>query len=130
MAREKRYRSMTEQLGSILIAFEVVAVFCAGMALFGLKALPAPVTLGGTALFLLLMAGSIRTLRYGWGKWVVVAIQVALMLMGFVHGSMWFVGGVFLILWLYCMVQGGKIDAARAPIIAEYERARADTETR
>lgn len=123
MTRRRRYRTMVEQLGTILVAFEVVSVFCAGMALFGLRALPAPVALGGTAAFILLMIASVATLRRPWGKWVLLGLQIALTLMGLVHGSMWFVGGVFLATWIYCLRQGMRIDAARAPIIAEYERA-------
>ena len=119
----RRYRTMIEQLGSILVGFEVVAVLCAGLALFGLRALPPAVALGGTALFIVLMVASIGALRLPWGKWFLLALQIALTLMGFVHGSMWFVGGVFLAAWIYCLVHGIRIDRERAPIIAEYKRA-------
>ncbi|NLT27299.1 MAG: DUF4233 domain-containing protein [Microbacteriaceae bacterium] len=123
MTRRRRYRTMIEQLGSILVGFEVVAVFCAGMALFGLRALPPAVALGGTAGFIVLMLASIPLLRRPWGKWFLLALQIGLTLMGLVHGSMWFVGGVFLAAWIYCLRHGIRIDAERAPIIAEYERA-------
>lgn len=119
----KRYRSMVEQLGSILVAFEVVSVFCAGMALFGLQVLPPAVALGGTAVFILLLLASVRTLREPWGKWFLLGLQIALTLTGLIHPSMWFVGGVFLVAWLFCLSRGIPIDKARAPIIAEYERA-------
>ncbi|RRJ87826.1 DUF4233 domain-containing protein [Gulosibacter macacae] len=119
----RRYRSMIEQLGSILVAFELVAVLCAGLALFGLSVLPPALALGGTAVFMLLLVISVRTLRQPWGKWFLLALQIALTLTGFLHGSMWFVGGVFLAAWIYCLRHGIRIDAERAPIIAEYERA-------
>ena len=128
MTRTRRYRTMIEQLGTILIGFEVVSVFCAGMALFGLRALPPAVALGGTALFIALMLATVRTLRYSWGKWLLLALQIALVLMGLVHGSMWFVGGVFLAAWLYCLRAGMRIDAERAPVIAAYERELAEQE--
>lgn len=124
--RARRYRTMTEQLGAILIAFEVFAVFLAGLTLFGLRTLPAPVALGGTAGFIVLMILGIRFLRYPWGRWYVLGLQIALTLAGLLHTSMFLVGGLFLAVWIYCLFQGGKIDAERAVIIAEYEREQAE----
>lgn len=121
----RRYRTITEQLGSILLAFELIVVALCGLAIFGLRVLPPELALGGAAVFVVLMLVGIRVLRYPWGKWFVLALQIALVAAGFVHGSMFVVGGMFLAIWVYCMVRGGKIDAERAPIIAEYERAQA-----
>lgn len=121
----RRYRTITEQLGSILLAFEVVSIALCGLAIFGLRVLSPSVALGGAAAFIVLMLVGIRVLRYPWGRWYVLALHVAMVLAGFVHGSMFVVGGMFLAIWVYCMVRGGRIDAERAPIIAEYERAQA-----
>ncbi|WP_311478448.1 DUF4233 domain-containing protein [uncultured Gulosibacter sp.] len=105
---------MIEQLGSILVAFQVVSVFCAGMALFGLKALPPAVALGGTAGYIVLMFVAVYTLRHRWGKWFLLGLEIALMLLGFVHGSMWVVGGIFTALWLWCLKAGGDAERRRA----------------
>lgn len=121
----KRYRTITEQLGSLLLIFEVFSVGLCGLAIFGLRVLDPVLALGGAALFIGLMLVGVYVLRYSWGRWYVLALQLALTLAGFVHGSMFVVGGIFLAVWLYCMVHGGRIDAERAPIIAEYERAQA-----
>ncbi|SJM61914.1 DUF4233 domain-containing protein [Gulosibacter sp. 10] len=123
--RARRYRTMTEQLGSILLAFEVISVALGGLAIFGLKVLPAGIALGGTAVFLVLMVAGVYLLRRSWGRWYVLGLQIALTLAGFIHPSMFFVGGIFLAIWCYCQYQGGRIDAARAVIIAEYEREQA-----
>lgn len=120
--KSRRYRTMLEQLGSILVAFEVVMVALAALALFGLKALPPAFAFGGGAVFLGLLLVGIFLLRKPWGAWFMLGVQIALTLTGFVHGAMFFVGGLFLALWIYCQYQGTKIDAERAPIIAAYRR--------
>ncbi|MDJ1372164.1 DUF4233 domain-containing protein [Gulosibacter molinativorax] len=122
MVKQRRYRTMTEQLGTILIAFEVIVVFLGALALFGLKVLPPMVALGGGAIFIVLFLAGIYALRKPWGVWYVLALQIALTLTGFIHGAMFLVGGLFLALWIYCQYQGGKIDAERAPVIEAYER--------
>lgn len=119
----KRYRTVTEQLGTILISFEVISVGLVALALFGLRALPPAIALGGGAVFLALFVASIYWLRFPWGKWVVLALQVLLTLGGFFDSIVFIVGLLFLAVWLFCMIRGGKIDAERAPIIAEYQRA-------
>ncbi|MFD2674865.1 DUF4233 domain-containing protein [Gulosibacter bifidus] len=121
----KRYRTITEQLGSLLLIFEVFSVGLCGLAIFGLRALPAWIALGGAALFIVLMLVGVYVLRFSWGRWYVLALHLALVMAGLVNGAMYVVGGLFLAIWLYCMVRGGKIDAERAPVIAEYERAQA-----
>lgn len=118
----RRYRTITEQLGSILIAFEVVVVFLVALTLFGLKVLSPVMAFVGGAGFLLLLVLGVRFLRYPWGRWYVLVLQVALLLCGFFESSAFVVGGIFLAVWVFCMVRGGRIDAERAPIIAEYER--------
>lgn len=113
---------MTEQLGSILIVFEVVMIFLAALALFGLKALPPAIAFGGGSLFIVLFVLGVYLLRKPWGAWYVLGLQIALTLAGFIHGAMFVVGGLFLATWIYCQYQGTKIDAERAPVIAAYER--------
>lgn len=120
--KSRRYRTMTEQLGSILVAFEVFAVGLAALTLFGLKALSPAIAFGGGAFFIALLVVGIFLLRKPWGAWFMLGVQIALTLTGFVHGGMFIVGGLFLATWIYCQYQGTKIDAERAPILAAYER--------
>lgn len=119
----KRYRTVVEQLGSILIAFEVIVVALVALALFGLRAVPAPIAFGGGAAALVLFVASIVCLRFVWGKWLVLALQVLLTLCGALNSVVFVVGALFLAVWIFCLLRGGKIDAQRAPIIAEYQRA-------
>lgn len=119
----KRYRTVTESLGSILISFEVVMVGLVALAMFGLRVLPPGIALGGGAVFIVAFVLGVYFLRYPWGRWYVLALQVLLTLGGFLEPIVFVVGLLFLAVWLFCMVKGGKIDAERAPIIAEYERA-------
>jgi hypothetical protein len=121
----RRYRGVTEQLGSSLLAFEVIVVFLVALALFGLEALPPVVALGGGAVFVLAFVAGVYFLRKPWGRWYVLGLQIALTLLGFFEVTVFIVGALFLAVWVFCMLRGGKIDAERAPIIAEYERARA-----
>ncbi|MGO1543122.1 MAG: DUF4233 domain-containing protein [Gulosibacter sp.] len=116
---------MIEQLGSILIAFELAMVMLTGMALFGLKAVSPAIAFGGMGVFLVLFVLGVFFLRKPWGAWYVLGLQIALTLVGFVHPAVFFVGGLFLAVWIYCMYQGLRIDAERAVIIAEYEREQA-----
>lgn len=113
---------MTEQLGSILVAFEAVSVGLAALTLFGLKVLTPAVALGGGAVFIALLIVGVYLLRKSWGVWFVLGVQILLTLTGFIHGAMFLVGAIFLALWLYCQYHGTKIDAERAPIIAAYRR--------
>lgn len=117
MSARTRQRTLIEKLGSVLVAFQIVSVFCAGLALFGLKALPAPVALGGTAVYILLLVLAVPLLRKPWGKWYLLALEIVLTLLGFVHGSMWIVGGLFLLLWGWCL----KTNAEHEQRMAAYE---------
>lgn len=114
---------MRENLASILIAFELFAIFLSALVFFGLKILPAPLALGGGAVACLLFIGLVYAVRFPWGFTAGWILHVALVLTGFLHPGMFFVGGIFLAVWAYIMIKGGEIDRARAPIIAEFDRA-------
>ncbi|MGO2112374.1 MAG: DUF4233 domain-containing protein [Pseudoclavibacter sp.] len=121
--RARRRRSMRENLGSILIAFELFAIFLSTLTFFGLEILPAPIALGGGALVCVLLIALVYTFRFEWGFTAGWVFHVAMVATGFLHGGMFFVAGVFLATWAFIMIKGGEIDRRRAPIIAEYERA-------
>lgn len=116
---------MVESVGSILLGFELLVVFLCGLALFGLKTLPAPVALGGMVVALALMIVGVIVLRWEWGGWYCFAFQVLLTLAGFVHPSLFFVGGVFLASWIYLFITARRIDAERAPVLEAYRREQA-----
>jgi|GEM_PF-562583 len=120
--RRKRYRTVRELLGSIIIGFELIIVCLATVAINGLGDLPAGWALGGGAALMALMAFTVWALRYPWGLTLGWVVQLLIVATGFVNGAMFIAGGVFLASWIYVMIKGAAIDRKRAPIIAEYKR--------
>ena len=64
--------------------------------------------LGGVQLTLLLVLAVVLVLASGvqrrpQGLVVATALQVPLLLTGLINGAMWFVGGVFVLIWLYLL---------------------------
>lgn len=53
-------------------------------------------------------------LRFAWAYWWGWAVQVAAIAVGFVVGTMFFLGGVFLALWATAYFLGRKIEIERA----------------
>jgi hypothetical protein len=49
----------------------------------------------------LVLAGGVQ--RRPQGLVVATALQVPLLLTGLINGAMWFVGGVFVLIWLYLL---------------------------
>lgn len=79
-------------------------------------------TLGiGLSLLAIITAGSLR--RPG-AYWVGHGIQVASIGLGFLVPAMFFVGGLFAVLWIAAVVLGRRIEADRARWAAEAEAAR------
>lgn len=127
--RAPRTRTMTATLGMILLGFQLIVTFLCALAIVGLKLVPMELGLWMGGILLLLQVVAILVLQRTGSAvlgWVVEVLCVAA---GFVHPAMFVVGGMFLAAWIYCMVQGRKIDRHRAPIIAAYERAIADGAT-
>ena len=122
-APKQRNRSTKRALASILMAFESLVVFFATLVAFGTKVL-GPTTenaatvwgivLGLAVLLILLPAilGRPGSYAFGW------ALQIIVLFTGVWVPLMYFVGGIFVCLWIWAMVAGGTIDKARAA----YER--------
>jgi hypothetical protein len=112
--RARRPRSVTASLASIVLATEFVVVVLAALVVFGLKALPAPLALGGGGVLLLVIAIAAATARSRAGLvlgWFVQAVLVAAFAVQVAVGV---VGVVFAALWVYCMIVGGRIDRRTA----------------
>ena len=117
--RQRRQRSVTEMLLSIVLALEAVLVFFVTLVVYGLKSLePALAFGGGIALIVaLLVAG--RLLKYPWGVWVAWALQAVLLATGILISLMWFIAGCFLAIFIYCFVKGRQIDHQKAAYAAD-----------
>ncbi|TAJ46726.1 MAG: DUF4233 domain-containing protein [Herbiconiux sp.] len=114
--------SVRQSLASIVLVFESVVMFFAALVIFGLKALPAPLALGGGAVVCaLLLATSLIVMRFGRGYalgWVLQAVIVAAC---FLVPMLAFVAAIFIGLWIYCMVKGAQIDRQKAAWAAAQE---------
>lgn len=111
--RQSRPRSLVESLGAIVLIFESVVMFLGALAIFGLKALPPEQALGGGAVLVIALFVTAGVLRWRWGIVVGSVLQVAVMVTGIFVPAMWFVGGVFAILWSYAIYTGIKLDSQR-----------------
>lgn len=111
--RRSRQRSLVESLGAIVLIFESVVMFLGALAIFGLKALPPEQALGGGAVLVLALFVTAGALRWRWGIVVGSVLQVAVIITGIFVPAMWFVGGVFAILWSYAIYTGIKLDSQK-----------------
>jgi hypothetical protein len=115
--RQRRTRSVTESLLSIVLVLEAFVLFFASLTFFGLKVLapafPAWVALpaGGAAILLLLATTAV--LRYRWGIAIGWVLQAGLIALGILSPFMYVIGGGFALLWIYCFTRGRRIDRAR-----------------
>lgn len=112
--RPRRQRGAAESLGSIVLAFESVVVFLAGLVVFGLRALPSTIPdwwgiVGGSvfALVMLLVSG---LLRHRWAIAVGWALQFLLLAGAFLVPAIGFVAVVFGALWAYATIKGASLD--------------------
>lgn len=111
--RPKRERSATESLLSITLGMEVLAVVFGTLAINGLGVLPSStVFLGGGVLVLLLIV-AMRVSRYRWGVWFGSALQLLLLATGFIEVLAAVTALVFVGFWIYGLVKGRQLDAAR-----------------
>ena len=116
--KQRRQRSVTESLLSIVLALEAFVVFFASLTIFGLKVLepglPAWVALAGGGVFILVLLATVVVLRYPWGVAIGWVLQAALIALGILAPLMYVVGGGFTLLWIYCFTRGRRIDRGRA----------------
>lgn len=97
-------------LGSIVFSAEILVVFLASLVAYGMKMVEPPIAFIGGGVLCVLMVAVIPVLRYRWGLicgWILQGIIVAT---GILMPLMFIVGGLFLIMWVYCMVVGARID--------------------
>ena len=108
--RVRRPRSVTASLAAIVLAVEFLIVVLAALVLFGLHDLPPVVSLGGGGALLLLIAVAAALSRRRIGIVLGWIAQAVLLLSGVTNGAVGIVAVIFVALWVYSMIVGGRID--------------------
>ncbi|WP_242497682.1 DUF4233 domain-containing protein [Microbacterium protaetiae] len=126
-AAPRRRRGAAESLGQIVLVFETLIVFLAGLVVFGLKVLPEGVAdwwgIVAGAIMAVLMLATCGVLRYRWGIVVGWALQVALALAAFLVPAILLVALVFGAMWGYATIKGASLDRRNAQLMREAESA-------
>ncbi len=128
--RPRRARGAAESLGQIVLAFESIIIFLAGLVAFGLKALPPSIpawwTIAGGAVIAVLMLAVSTVLRHRWGivlGWVLQAVVAA---SAFLMPAILFVVAVFGGMWAYATIKGASLDRRNARLMREQDSANGD----
>lgn len=112
--RAPRYRSLPEKLGQVVLGFEAIIVFLAGLAIYGLRALPEGVApwwgIVAGAVVALAMVVTSGLLRYRWGFALGWALQVVVALGALAVPAILLVALVFGGMWAYATIGGGRIE--------------------
>jgi hypothetical protein len=121
--RQRRARGAQESLGQVILVFESIIVFLAGLVVFGLKALPAGVEpwwgiVGGAVLAVLMIATS-GVLRWRWGIIAGWVLQFVLLAGALLVPAIVIVVIIFGGIWAYANIKGAALDRRNARLAAE-----------
>jgi hypothetical protein len=109
-----RYRSLPEKLGQVVLGFEAIVVFLAGLVVYGLGALPEPIAdwwgIVGGAVVALAMLATTGMLRRPSGFAVGWVLQAVVALGAFIVPAILIVALVFGGMWAYATIGGGRIE--------------------
>ncbi|MTE23757.1 DUF4233 domain-containing protein [Microbacterium sp. ZXX196] len=113
--RERRYRTLPEKVGSVVLGFEAIVAFLAGLVIYGLGALPDPIApwwgiVAGSVLLVLLVATS-GTLRWAWGRALGWILQLVIAAGAFFVPAILLITLVFGGMWAFAMIGGARIEA-------------------
>ena len=117
----ERGRSPRRGMCAATLSLEAITVGLTTPVLITIADVDTPVALLvglGLAVLCLLTAG---LLRHEWAYGLGWLIQVAAVGLGFVIGLMFFLGGVFALLWATAYLLGRKIERERAAAFAAYD---------
>ncbi len=123
--RQRRARGAAESLGAIVLGFESIIVFLAGLVVFGLKATPAGVEpwwgIVGGVLVAVLMILTSGVLRFRWGIILGWVLQVVVALAGVFVPAILFIALIFGGMWAYATIKGASLDRRNARLAREAE---------
>lgn len=121
--RPRRARGAAESLGSIVVGFESVIVFLAGLVVFGLGVLPEGIpdwwgVVGGVVLaVLMILVGGM--LRHRWAIVLGWILQAVLLAGGLLVPAIAIVAVIFGAMWGYATIKGASLDRRNARLAAE-----------
>ena len=118
----RRARGAAESLGAIVLGFESLIAFLAGLVIYGLKALPAPIEpwwgiVAGSVVALLMIATT-RMLRHRWGIALGWALQAIVALGAFLVPALAIVAVIFGAMYGYATIKGAALDRRNAHLAA------------
>lgn len=126
-------RTLTQKLGAIVLGFESIIVFLAGLTVFGLKALPAGIppwwgVVGGAvlAVAMIVLAGAIArpgAIAAGW------VLQVLVLAAAVLVPAIAFVALIFGGMWAYATIVGARVDRGGRNTASHDRHTSADTHT-
>lgn len=112
--RAPRYRSLPEKLGQVVLGFEAIVVFLAGLVIYGLRALPEGVApwwgIVAGAVVAVAMLLTTGLLRHSWGFGIGWALQAVVALGAFAVPAILVVALVFGGMWAYATIGGARIE--------------------
>lgn len=109
-----RPRSVRGSLLSIVLGFEIVVVFLGALVAFGLDALEPPVAFIGGGVMVAVMIVTLGLVQFRVGAIIGTVVQAAIVASGFLVPVMFFIGGTFAAVWVYCLIVGTGIDRRNA----------------
>ena len=121
--RPRRARGAAESLATIVLGFESIVAFLAGLAVYGLRALPAGIepwwgVVAGAVLALLMIATT-RVVRYRWGIVLGWVLQGIVALGAFLVPALAIVALIFGGMYGYATIKGASLDRRNAQLAAE-----------
>ncbi|MDT3331496.1 MULTISPECIES: DUF4233 domain-containing protein [Microbacterium] len=124
--RPRRQRGARESLLSVILGFESIVAFLAGLSVYGLRALPQGIEpwwgiVGGVTLGILMIVVSAFT-RYRAGVIAGGLLQVVVALGAFLVPAVLIAAAVFGALYVYGTIKGGALDERNATLAAEAEK--------
>lgn len=118
----RRPRGAAESLATIVLGFESIVVFLAGLVVYGLRALPAPIEpwwgiVAGVVLAVLMILTT-RVVRYRWGIVLGWVLQAILALGAFLLPALAVVAVIFGAMYGYATIKGAALDRRNARLAA------------
>jgi hypothetical protein len=121
--KPRRPRGAAESLASIVLAFESVVVFLGGLAVYGLRALPAAIEpwwgIVAGAVVAVLMVLTTRFVRYPWGIAAGWALQAVVALGALLVPALGLVALIFGGMYAYATIKGAALDRRNAQRAAQ-----------